>query len=161
MLKIGDIRKIMFPTGDIHIGVVVIINGEKGYRNKPVTCHIFNQYDKNKHDPYTEDCALYLDNMYIDENYRRYGIGSLLINELKKYCREKKIQNIKVTASAKNNKAINFYMKNVHLLQANIYFIILTILSKVLHRLKAFPPLSNLLPWYNLQFLQSAYHFSS
>ena len=31
MLKIGDIRKIMFPTGDIHIGVVVIINGEKGY----------------------------------------------------------------------------------------------------------------------------------
>lgn len=53
-----------------------------------------------------------LDNMYIDENYRRYGIGSLLINEFKKYCREKKIQNIKVTASAKNSRAIQFYMKN-------------------------------------------------
>lgn len=31
MLKIGDIRKIMFPTGDVHIGVVVIVNGNKGY----------------------------------------------------------------------------------------------------------------------------------
>ena len=50
--------------------------------------------------------------MYIDENYRRYGIGSLLINEFKKYCKEKKIQNIKVTASATNYNAIKFYMKN-------------------------------------------------
>jgi len=53
-----------------------------------------------------------LDNMYINEEYRRFGIGTLLINEFKKYCKEKNIQNIKVTASAKNNKAINFYMKN-------------------------------------------------
>ena len=53
-----------------------------------------------------------LDNMYIDENYRRHGIGTLLINKFKNYCKEKNIQNIKVTASAKNNKAIQFYMKN-------------------------------------------------
>ena len=53
-----------------------------------------------------------LDNMYINEDYRRFGIGTLLMNEFKKYCKEKNIQNIKVTASAKNNKAINFYMKN-------------------------------------------------
>ncbi len=53
-----------------------------------------------------------LDNMYINEEYRRFGIGTLLINEFKKYCKGKNIQNIKVTASAKNNKAINFYMKN-------------------------------------------------
>ena len=53
-----------------------------------------------------------LDNMYINEEYRRFGIGTLLINEFKKYCKKKNIQNIKVTASAKNNKAINFYMKN-------------------------------------------------
>ena len=31
MLKIGDIRKLLFPSGDIHIGVVIIINGDKGY----------------------------------------------------------------------------------------------------------------------------------
>ena len=53
-----------------------------------------------------------LDNMYINEEYRRFGIGTLLINEFKKYCKENNVQNIKVTASAKNNKAINFYMKN-------------------------------------------------
>jgi len=53
-----------------------------------------------------------LDNMCINEEYRRFGIGTLLINEFKKYCKEKNIQNIKVTASAKNSRAIQFYMKN-------------------------------------------------
>ncbi len=54
---------------DIYDWAVRFINGEPGYRKKPVTCHVFNQYDKNKYDPYTEDCALYLDNMYIDMEY--------------------------------------------------------------------------------------------
>ena len=53
-----------------------------------------------------------LDNMYIDDEYRRFGIGTLLINSFKEYCKEKNIQNIKVTASAKNNRAIQFYIKN-------------------------------------------------
>lgn len=53
-----------------------------------------------------------LDNMCIDDKYRRFGIGTLLMNEFKQYCREKNIENIKVTASAKNNRAIQFYMKN-------------------------------------------------
>ena len=53
-----------------------------------------------------------LDNMCIDDQYRRFGIGTLLINEFKKYCKEKNIQNIKVTASAKNSRAIQFYIKN-------------------------------------------------
>jgi len=53
-----------------------------------------------------------LDNMCINDKYRRFGIGTLLMNEFKKYCKEKNIQNIKVTASAKNTKAIQFYMKN-------------------------------------------------
>jgi len=53
-----------------------------------------------------------LDNMCIDEEYRRFGIGTLLIQEFKNYCRDKNIQNIKVTASAKNNNAIQFYIKN-------------------------------------------------
>ena len=53
-----------------------------------------------------------LDNMYIDEKYRRFGVGTLLINEFKKYCKDNSIENIKVTASAKNSKAIQFYMKN-------------------------------------------------
>ena len=53
-----------------------------------------------------------LDNMCIDEAYRRFGIGTLLMNKFKKYCKENNIQNIKVTASAKNSRAIQFYMKN-------------------------------------------------
>ena len=53
-----------------------------------------------------------LDNMYIDEKYRRFGVGTLLINEFKKYCEDNSIKNIKVTASAKNSKAIQFYIKN-------------------------------------------------
>ena len=53
-----------------------------------------------------------LDNMCIDDEYRRFGIGTLLIQEFKNYCRDKNIQNIKVTASAKNNNAIQFYIKN-------------------------------------------------
>ena len=50
--------------------------------------------------------------MCIDDKYRRFGIGTLLINKFKEYCKEKNIQNIKVTASAKNNRAIQFYIKN-------------------------------------------------
>lgn len=53
-----------------------------------------------------------LDNMCIDNNYRKSGIGTLLINKFKEYCKGKNIQNIKVTASAKNDKAIQFYTKN-------------------------------------------------
>lgn len=53
-----------------------------------------------------------LDNMYIEEEYRRFGIGTLLINTFKDYCRANKIQNVKVTASARNYKAIQFYLKN-------------------------------------------------
>lgn len=53
-----------------------------------------------------------LDNMYILEEYRKYGIGSKLVNELKTYCRSLGIQELKVTASYKNINAINFYRKN-------------------------------------------------
>ena len=45
------------------------------------------------------------------EEYRKYGIGSKLVNELKTYCRSLGIQELKVTASYKNVNAINFYKK--------------------------------------------------
>lgn len=61
---------------------------------------------------YIKETFAELDNMCIYDEYRRYGIGTLLINEFKKYCKEKNIHNIKVTASAKNSRAIQFYMKN-------------------------------------------------
>lgn len=53
-----------------------------------------------------------LDNMFILEKYRKYGIGTKLINEFKNYCINLGIEELKVTASAKNINAINFYKKN-------------------------------------------------
>ena len=53
-----------------------------------------------------------IDNMFILEEYRQYGIGRKLIDEFKKYAKENNIEELKVTASAKNVNAILFYKKN-------------------------------------------------
>lgn len=50
--------------------------------------------------------------MLIKEKCRGYGIGKILINNFKDYCKENNIDNIKVTASYKNESAIEFYKKN-------------------------------------------------
>lgn len=52
-----------------------------------------------------------LNNMFINENFRGYGIGKKLIDSFKNYCKDNNIDNIKVTASYKNKDAINFYKK--------------------------------------------------
>lgn len=53
-----------------------------------------------------------IDNMFVLEQYRKYGIGTKLINAFKDYCSQNEIEELKVTASAKNKNAIGFYMKN-------------------------------------------------
>lgn len=53
-----------------------------------------------------------VDNMFVLEEYRKYGIGTKLIGEFKEYCLQNKIEELKVTASAKNINAISFYKKN-------------------------------------------------
>ncbi|MCI8362466.1 MAG: GNAT family N-acetyltransferase [Clostridia bacterium] len=53
-----------------------------------------------------------IDNMFVLEQYRKYGIGTKLINAFKQYCKENQIEELKVTASAKNYNAIKFYKKN-------------------------------------------------
>lgn len=53
-----------------------------------------------------------LDNFYIEEKYRRQGIGKMLVNEYKKYCKSKGIDTIDVTANAKNKNARRFYEAN-------------------------------------------------
>ena len=53
-----------------------------------------------------------INNMVINSNYRRHGIGKKLINDFKDYCKTKGINNLKVTASYKNRDAIEFYHKN-------------------------------------------------
>lgn len=53
-----------------------------------------------------------LDNFYVEEEYRRQGIGKKLLEEFKKYCISKSIEEIKVTATAKNINAREFYKNN-------------------------------------------------
>ena len=53
-----------------------------------------------------------INNMFIKDNLRGYGVGKKLVNEFKKYCKENNVYNLIVTASAKNSNAINFYKKN-------------------------------------------------
>ena len=53
-----------------------------------------------------------VDNFYIEEEYRRQGIGKRLVEEFKKDCINKRIEEIKVTASAKNANAKAFYQNN-------------------------------------------------
>lgn len=53
-----------------------------------------------------------LENMCINNNYRHFGIGTLLFNEFKRICKENNIKELKVTASYDNKNAISFYKKN-------------------------------------------------
>ncbi len=53
-----------------------------------------------------------INNMFIKDSCRGYGVGKSLVNEFKKYCKENNINNLIVTASSKNLNAINFYKKN-------------------------------------------------
>lgn len=52
-----------------------------------------------------------INNMYISDKYRGLSIGEKLINNFKSYCILNGINNLIVTASYKNNNAINFYKK--------------------------------------------------
>ena len=50
--------------------------------------------------------------MFVENEYRGYGIGHKLIDYFKEYCCERDVRNLKVVASFKNTNAINFYRKN-------------------------------------------------
>jgi ribosomal protein S18 acetylase RimI-like enzyme len=52
-----------------------------------------------------------LDNMLILEKHRSKGIGKLLYTEFISWCKLKKVKMIRVQASARNIKAIEFYRK--------------------------------------------------
>lgn len=66
----------------------------------------------NVQSSYVTKSVAELENTFILEDYRKYGIGTKLVNEFKKYCLENGMDEIKVTASSKNSNAINFYKKN-------------------------------------------------
>lgn len=53
-----------------------------------------------------------INNMFVKDNCRGYGVGKTLVNEFKLYCKNNGIDNLIVTASAKNINAITFYKRN-------------------------------------------------
>ena len=53
-----------------------------------------------------------INNMLVKDEYRGYRVGKHLINSFKEYCKNNNIENLKVTASFKNKKAIDFYLRN-------------------------------------------------
>jgi ribosomal protein S18 acetylase RimI-like enzyme len=60
-------------------------------------------------EPYTKGIIAELENMFVAEAYRGDGVGKTLVEEFIKLCREKNVDDIRVTASAKNIGAISFY----------------------------------------------------
>ncbi len=50
-----------------------------------------------------------INNMFIKNKYRGNGIGKVLINHFKDYCKEFNVYDLKVMASCKNINAIEFY----------------------------------------------------
>lgn len=65
----------------------------------------------NVNDCFTEKFAE-IENMYIENQYRRLKIGSKLIAKFKEWCRENKVDYIKVSAWSQNIEAISFYKNN-------------------------------------------------
>ncbi|MGV8169046.1 MAG: GNAT family N-acetyltransferase [Candidatus Nanoarchaeia archaeon] len=64
----------------------------------------------NKPEPYrTVKKSAELENMFVLEEYRSKGVGKKLFNEFKKWCKQHKVNIIKVTAFTANGRAIKFY----------------------------------------------------
>lgn len=58
---------------------------------------------------YYEGLTAEANNMFILAEFRRYGIGSKLMNSFFEWCNSKNAKRVMVTASSKNDKAIGFY----------------------------------------------------
>lgn len=52
-----------------------------------------------------------LENMFVEEEVRGKGVGTMLVEETKKILKERKVPRIKVQAFYPNKQAINFYKK--------------------------------------------------
>jgi GNAT superfamily N-acetyltransferase len=53
-----------------------------------------------------------VENMLVQEFMRGKGVGGKLMKQFESWCTEKKVQIIRIVASAANNDAIKFYKKN-------------------------------------------------
>ncbi len=98
-------------------------DGERYFKDMLNTEVVYIALDKDKvvgylagsiniQESYVTKSLAEVDNMFVLEQYRKYGIGTKLINAFKEYCLQNRIEELKVTASAKNKNAIEFYIRN-------------------------------------------------
>ena len=66
-----------------------------------------------KDNPAMRDIRAEISNMYVSKKHRSAGAGSLLIDEFKRWARQKNAKYLLVGAFAANERAINFYQKNI------------------------------------------------
>ena len=51
----------------------------------------------------------YLKNVYVDEDFRKNGIGKMLIEDFKEYCQNNNVKQLNVSVLAANETAVGFY----------------------------------------------------
>ena len=78
--------------------------------NKTIVGYIYG-FIQNNGGTYI-DMVAQLDAMYVDIDYRKLGIGNALINEFKKWAKDKGAKYIEVKVCNKNNEAISLYHRN-------------------------------------------------
>lgn len=50
-----------------------------------------------------------IDNIFVDQEFRNFGIGTVLVENFLQYCKDQGIRQVKVTAYFANSQAIDFY----------------------------------------------------
>jgi len=82
----------------------VVCNDDKivGY----MTCWV------NKRLPWLAYSTMEIGNLYVEEEHRGSGIGTMLLNKAKELCKQKEIKYLKIDVSADNEDAKSFYKKN-------------------------------------------------
>lgn len=86
------------------------------YKNKPVGILIGYERKKEENSLYPENC-FYINEISIDKDFQKYGLGSYLmkyfLNDVReyKYLKGKRIFKVQTTDSIENIKVINFYKK--------------------------------------------------
>ena len=82
-----------------------------GTEKEPVGYLAGSIYQDNTYS-YYEGKTAELENMLVVEKYRKFGIGSKLVNAFLKWCKDNSARRVLVTATIGNETAISFYKKN-------------------------------------------------
>ena len=54
----------------------------------------------------------YIEDIVVSSNYRRKGVGQILLEEAFKWFRSRKLKRVELNVAKENKKAYSFYLKN-------------------------------------------------